>query len=136
MAKHYVNPYVSINNVDLSDHVREVTINMEREDLDATCSGASGKERIPGLRDESFEMTLAQDFDGSEVDATLTGLYTDGTRFEVIVKPRAGSTSSTNPAFEGNVYLLSYPPLSGAVGVLAETQIKLPVDGVITRATT
>ena len=60
-----------VNAVDLSDHVREITINMSADDLDATAMGALSKAHAVGLRDDRMEVTFLQDYASAKVDADL-----------------------------------------------------------------
>jgi len=135
MGKFVLNDaYVSINGVDLSDHVRSVTLNYSAAEIDVTCMGDGSINRIAGLKDWSAEIEFAQDFAASEVDATLFSLV-GAASFPVAIRPTSAAVSATNPEFQGNAILTSYPPISGAVGELATTTITLMGDGDLTRAT-
>ena len=63
--------FISVNAVDLSDHVDTVTINYSAELVDATVMGDDGMRRLGGLKDWSVVVTFNQDFAASKVDATL-----------------------------------------------------------------
>lgn len=128
------NAYVSLNAVDLSDHVRAVTINYEAEIQDKTVMGATGRGKIAGLTNASFDITFAQDYAAGEVDATLHTLV-GAAAFAFIIKPNGDTTGVTNPKFTGNCVLASYNPVSGSVGDLAEAQATFEVDGALGRAT-
>jgi hypothetical protein len=129
------NAWIQINSVDLSDHVRSVAVNMSAQLQESQGMGSDGLERVAGLRDDAFELTLAQDFAASEVDATLWPLFDGGSEFLIEVAADGTAISSTNPKYSGSVLLESYPPLSGDIGGLAESSIRLPVNGKISRAT-
>jgi len=124
---------VTINGVDLSDHVTSVTINYSAEILDKTAMGANSKSKVAGLKDASAEIEFNQDFAAAKVDATLFPLV-GAAAFPVIIKPTSGATSETNPAFTGNGLLESYPPLGGGVGEVAKTSATIQIDGDLTRA--
>jgi len=124
---------VTINSVDLSDHVRSVTLNIEAEDLEDTAMGDTFRSRIGGLKDWSIDIEFNQDFAASEVDATIFPLL--GTVVAVEVRPTSSSVSSTNPKFSGNVLVSEYNPLDGSVGDLATTSVSWPGAGALTRAT-
>jgi len=126
--------YVSINAVDLSDHVRSVTLNYSAAEIDVTCMGDNSINRVAGLKDWSAEIEFAQDFAASEVDETLFSLV-GAASFAVEIRPTSAVASVTNPSFTGNAILTSYPPISGAVGELATVTITLMGDGDLTRAT-
>lgn len=126
--------FVSINGVDLSDHVKSVTIDYSAEMLDDTVMGATTRTNKGGLKNWSIEIEFFQDFAASEVDATLFPLV--GSTFTVIVRPVNGTAvGATNPNFTGTGILESYPPLGNAVGELATTSITIQPAGALSRAT-
>lgn len=127
------NAYVLINAVNLSDHVKSVTINYAAEILEKTAMSANSKQRIAGLKDWSVDVELNQDFAAASVDATLFPLV-GAAAFAIEIRPDAGAVSATNPKYTGNALLESYPPISGSVGELATTSITLQGDGDLTRA--
>lgn len=124
---------VVINTVDLSDHVKSVTMNVPADILDNTAMGATFKSRIAGLKDWSIDVDFHQDFAAAKVDATLFPLI-GAAAFTVTVKPTSAAVSATNPSYSGSMVLESYPPLAGSVGDLASASITLQGAGVCTRA--
>lgn len=130
----YKDARVEINAVDHSDHVQEAGVQMESAEREKTAMGAAGTSALSGLRTDGFTFTLHQDFAASKVDATLWPLFDGGTEFVVKVRPTTAAISATNPEYSGTCILLAYPPLDGAVGSLAQTQISLRVNGKISRA--
>lgn len=127
-------PYVMINSVDLSDHVRSVTINYKAEIQDKTAGGASSRARIAGLKDWSIDVEFNQDYAAGEVDATLFPLV-GAAAFPIVIKPDGSATAVTNPKFTGNALLESYSPIAGSIGDLATTTITMQGDGGLSRAT-
>lgn len=130
------NPTITVNSVDLSDHISSVEVMLSKEELDSTAFGAGGRERVQGLEDDSFTLNFQQDFGTAEVDATLYPLWASGSAFEVKVIPSGTAVSATNPSYAGSCILFEYQPLAGAVGDLAETSVTLPVNGTVTRVGT
>jgi hypothetical protein len=124
---------VTIGGNDISDHVSSVTINYAAEIQDKTAMGDTARTRLGGLKDWSAEVELQQDFAASDIDSILFPLV--GTQVTVAIKPTSGSVSATNPNYNGNAILESYPPLGNAVGELATTSISLQGDGALTRST-
>lgn len=122
-----------LNGVDLSNKVRQVAISTKVNVVDDTTMGASGMGRLAGLRDESVQVTWAQSYAASEVDATLWPIYTGGTPVSATIKPT--SATSGNVVYSGSILLSDYAPISGAVGALAESATTFQVDGVLTRST-
>ncbi len=127
-------PQVSINAVDLSANVQEVEIEYGAEVVDITCSGAVAKEKLSGLIDWKATVKFAQNYDAGSVDATLFPLV-GGAAVAVAFRPTSAVKSATNPSYEGNALVASYPPIAGKVGDLAVTTVKLEGTGVLNRVT-
>lgn len=117
---------ITVNGVNLSDHVSSVEVNFVKDEVETTNFSGQGRERIAGLKDDSFVVTFQQDYAAGEVDATLFPLYDNETEFTVVVKPTAAAVSATNPSYTGTCILLEYQPLSGSVGDLSETEVTFP----------
>lgn len=127
-----VNAYCMINSVDLSDHVRQITIDYSAETPEITAMGATSKARLGGLLDWKIDVEFNQDFAAAKVDATLWPLV--GVPTAIIIKPAVGATSATNPAYSGSCILNKYPPLSGKVGDVAITKAEFVGTGTLARA--
>ncbi|HEX6968604.1 MAG TPA: radical SAM protein [Micromonosporaceae bacterium] len=124
---------VVVNSVDLSDHVRQVTLNVQADELDDTAMGDTFRSRIGGLKDWSVSLEFNNDFAASEVDATLWPLL--GTTTTITIKPTSGSVSATNPSYSGSVLVSQVNPLSGSVGDLATVSVTWQGAGTLTRST-
>lgn len=138
MAKHVVkNGYVSINGVDLSDHIKSFEVKRSKAKIEATgLNGTGAMDHVQGLSDEEFEFEIMNDFDPGSVDDTLDPLYTDETDFEVIARPFAGGASTSNPQYTAaTCRLFDYSPISAAVGALNTTKVTISANGGITRST-
>lgn len=110
---------ITINAVDLSDHLRSLTLTYEAEMLDDTVMGTNGtRSNKPGLKNWQFDAEFLQDYAAGEVDATLFPLV-GAVPFPIIIKPTSGAISATNPAYKGDAVLETYPPITGEVGTLA-----------------
>jgi len=129
--------YLSVNGVDLSDHVRSIELPRARDIVDKTVMGATSKGKLPGLSDDKFSVTFAQDFAAAKVDATLSPLYDNRTAFAIeIRKDKTNVVSSTNPKWTSSiVYLTEYQPVGGEPGALHEAEASFDVDGALVRAT-
>ena len=125
---------VTVNGTALSNKVRSVTINYSAEIQDTTAMGDDSRTRLAGLKDWNAEIEFYQDFDAAAVDATLFPLV-GAAAFPITIRADSAAISATNPSFNGNVLLESYPPLGAAVGEVVMTTISLPGDGDLTRAT-
>ncbi len=127
---------VFINAVDLSDHVRQVTLNYKAELQDDTAMGDSGRSRLPGLLDWSADIEFYQDYASGKVDATLFPLIGAAAFAVRISSDNTAAISATNPEYQGNAVLESYPPVTGTIGENMMAPIKLMGVGVLTRDTT
>lgn len=129
----FTDAVVSVDGNDLSDHVKQVKIHAEADELENTAMGATYKTRIAGLKDWSVDLEFNQDFAASEVDAILWPLL--GTVVTVAVNAASGGNSATNPQYSGSVLIKEYSPLDGSVGDLATTSVSWPGAGTLSRAT-
>ena len=124
---------VTINSVDLSDHVTSVSITYEADAVEDTNMGDTTHTQLGGLLNYSVDVEFSQDYAASKVDATLFSLV--GSTTTVVLKPTSSAVSATNPCFTGTMLLTSYPPISGAVGELATASASFVSAGALARAT-
>jgi hypothetical protein len=122
--------FVNINGVDLSDHVKTSKVTYSVELQDASAMGNVAKARKPGLFDAGGEFELYQDYDAAKVDATIFPIV--GVQVPIRVrKSKTDAISATNPEYQWNGIVESYPPLGGGVGEMHMTTITIPAsDGV------
>lgn len=127
-------PVITINGVDLSDHVDSVEINDETADVKTTNFGSGGNEtRVGGLKSGSITISMQQDYAASKVDATAWAAR--GTAITVTVKASSAATSATNPLYSGSYLVTQYKPVSGKVGDLSMLSVTWPRTGDLTRTT-
>lgn len=129
----FTNAYVELNTVDLSDHVRSVTLQYQSEPQDITAMSDTTRQRLGGLLDWSIAIEFNQDYASGEVDATLFALV--GTTFAFELRPDAGSVAPTNPKYTGTALLESYQPMGGSVGEVHVSPVQLTAASALTRAT-
>jgi hypothetical protein len=116
--------YVSVNNVDLSDHVTSVTIETTDDDVEITAMGATAKAYAKGLGDANITVTFLQDFAAGKVDATLWPLKSSATTFPVAVRSsKTAVRSPTNPEYQLTAALFGYNPLDGGIGDASSTDV-------------
>ena len=128
------NAYVTINSVDVSDHVASVTLNSSIDVVETTAFGTTNaRTRVGGLADNSISLEFHQDYASSSIEATVYPLL--GSTTTVVVKPNGSTTSATNPSYTSTVLVSEWTPLNGAVGELATASVTWPVSGAITKAT-
>jgi hypothetical protein len=129
----FTDAHITINSVDASTWAKSVTLDIEADELDSTTFGGDGwKSSIGGLKSGSIKISLDQDFDAAQVDATLWPLL--GTVFTVTIRPTSAAKGATNPEYTGNALLTKYSPMDGSVGDLAETSIEMSTSGAWTRS--
>lgn len=130
-------PTVSFNSVDLTDHVRSVTLSMSAEDVDITPMGATSRAHAPGLRDDYVEVEFFQDYASAKVDQTLYAYVGSSTGAALVVKPTNASVATSNPSYTMTAIILDYQPIDGTVGEASTTTVRfVPAAGSsITRAT-
>lgn len=114
---------IVVNGVDFSDHVSSVEVSMKKKSIDTTNFSGGGTEVQAGLKEDTFVINFQQDFNASEVDATLYPLYDDENEFTVAIRPVQAAISSSNPEYSATCVLLEYQPISGKVGELSDTKI-------------
>lgn len=128
------NAYVTINSVDVSDHVASVTLNSSIDVVETTAfSSTAARTRIGGLADNSISLEFHQDYASTSIEATIYPLL--GSTTTVVVKPVNTTVAVTNPQYTATVLVSEWTPLNGAVGELATASVTWPVSGAITKAT-
>lgn len=124
---------VTINAVDLSDHVQSVTINYDSDQVEITAMGDTSHKFTGGLYNVSVDVQMFQDFAASEVEASVFGLV--GSTTTVVIKPTSGAVAADNPSYTiADTFLSSHQPLAGSVGDMAMVSLSF-VGGTITKAT-
>lgn len=123
------NAYCMINSVDLSDHVRSVTIDYNAETPEITAMGDLTKTRLGGLLDWKLDIEFNQDYAAAKVHITLFTLV--GVPTTVIVQAVAGAESATNPKFTGTAILSKYVPMGGKVGDVAVSKAEFVGSGTL-----
>lgn len=129
----FTDAYVTVNSVNLSDHVRQVTLNVSADELDTTAMGSTYRARIGGLKDWTVTVEFNNDYAASNVDATLWPLL--GTTTTIAIRATSGAKSATNPEYSGSVLVSQLAPVGGSVGDLATTSVTWQGAGTLTRAT-
>jgi hypothetical protein len=123
---------VTINSVDLSDHVQSVTLNYNADQVETTSMGDTAHKFVGGLDNITCDVTLFQDLAASEVEATVFDLV--GTQTTVLIKATSGAVAADNPSYTiTGAYVASHTPVAGTVGDAAMTTINF-VGGTLAKA--
>ena len=126
------NAYITINAVNLSDHIASVTLTTNDDVVETTAFGSTARTRVAGLGDNSVAIEFHQDYAAANVEATIYPLL--GTATAVVVKPNGPTTAADNPAYSFDALVSEWTPLNGAVGELATASVTWPISGEVTKA--
>jgi hypothetical protein len=127
------NAKVTINSVNLSDHIASVTLSTSADVVETTgFSSTAARTRVAGLQDNSVTLEFHQDFATSNVEQTIYPLL--GTATTVVVTPVDTTVGATNPSYTFSALVSEWQPLSGAVGELATASVTWSISGAITKA--
>jgi hypothetical protein len=133
------NPTVSgtiSSSTDFSDHIKQVTLNMNVAMQDFTTFGDGAfVVQKPGLKSADISIDFNQDFAASSVDATFGAALLNGTLGYLDIKPTSSARGSTNPSYVYAVYVSSYTPLGVSVGDRAGVTVNFTVTGTYARLT-
>lgn len=129
----FVNGHLSVGGVDLSDHVKSMTLDTGAEVKDKSAMGVNTRSNIAGLNTWGLAVTFNQDFAAGEVDATLSALFGPNLTAALVIRPDAAPQSPTNPEYTGDAVISSYQPIGGSVGDLAVAPVTFVAAGDLTR---
>lgn len=127
-----LNEFVTINAVNLSDHVRQATLALDATQLDSTAMGDGWNEVTGGLKSGQLQVEFLDDFALANVDATLWPIFGTVVTFEVRIDAAARST--TNPGYTGSLFIAQHV-LGGSLNEMAGKSLTLPTSGTVARAT-
>jgi hypothetical protein len=126
--------FVTINGVNLSDHIASITINQSNDIVETTAFSNTAKTRIAGLGDHSVTLEFHQDFAASNVEATINGTPSlVGTVTAIVVRPTSAAVGAANPQYAFSALVAEWTPLSGSVGELSTASTSWPISGAITK---
>ena len=120
---------LTINSVDLSDHVTAVTINRSFDELEVTAMGDSGHKFVKGLEASSITIDFLNDTATSEVLQTLQAVW--GTNTTVTVKQTSAVVSATNPLYTMTCLINNTTDINGSVADLSTQSLTFNVSGTI-----
>lgn len=122
--------------VDLSDHVKQITINQKFDELEVTAMGDTGHKFVKGLESSSITVSFLNDDATASVLATLEAVYGTSAGFKAVQVASAGSAtvSTTNKLYSGLLLINNLTPINGAVGDISTQDITFTVNGAITVA--
>lgn len=124
---------VTVNSVDLSDHVTAVTINRTFDELEVTAMGDTGHKFVKGLEASSVTIDFLNDTATGEVLQTLQAAW--GTSVTVVIKQTSAAVSATNPSYTMSCLINNTTDINGSVADLGTQSVTWTVNGAIAVAT-
>lgn len=128
---------VKVNSIDLSDHVNNISINRNFDELEVTAMGDSGHKFIKGLEASSITIDFLNDLATGSVLATLNDTLVFGNNIEVKVLQNKGTAvSANNQLYTMTCLVNGITPVNGATGDLSTISVTWNVSGTIAVAST
>ena len=124
---------LTVNAVDLSNHVTSVTLNRSFDELEVTAMGDSGHKFVKGLEASSVTIDFLNDTATSNVLQTLQAQW--GNNATVTLKQTSAATSATNPLYTMTCLINNTTDINGAVGDLSTQSVTWNVSGTIAVST-
>ena len=126
---------VKVNSVDLSDHVNNITLNRNFDELEVTAMGDSGHKFIKGLEASSITLDFLNDTATASVLQTLQAAW--GTNVTVVLLQNKGTAvSATNPLYTMTALINGTTDINGATGDLSTQSVTWNVSGTVAVTTT
>ena len=125
---------VTLNSVDLSNHVTSATINRSFDELEVTAMGDSAHKFVKGLEASTITLDFLNDTAASNVLATLQGAW--GTTVTLTLKQTSAAISATNPEYQTTVLVNNTTDINGAVGDISTQSITFTCNSPIVVDTT
>ena len=121
---------VKVNTVDLSDHVNNITLNRNFDELEVTAMGDSGHKFIKGLEASSITLDFLNDTATASVLQTLQAAW--GTNVTVVLLQNKGTAvSATNPLYTMTCLVNGTTDINGATGDLSTQSVTWNVSGTV-----
>lgn len=129
----FKNVEFTVNGVNLSDRMNACTLTYEVEQQDATVMGGN-RAFVGGIQNNTLEVTLYQDFDANEVEATIFPLV--GQTTTVTIRPTPAASAANNPLYTiQGAFLASHTPIAaGDVGATSPITLTF-TGGTLSKAT-
>jgi hypothetical protein len=120
---------VTVNSVDLSNHVTSVTLNRTFDELEVTAMGDNGHKFVKGLEASSLTIDFLNDTASANVLATLQAAW--GTSVTVTLKQTSAATSATNPLYTMTCLVNNTTDINGSVADLGTQSVTWTVNGTV-----
>lgn len=127
---------LTVNAVDLSSLVSNVTINHTFDELEITSLGDSGHRFVKGLEASSITIDFFNDSASTKTLQTLNSSSVWGNNVVVTFKQKDAVVSADNPLYTMTCLVNNTTPVNGAVGDLSTQSVTWNVSGTIAITTT
>ena len=130
---------LKIGTVDLSDHVKSITINQKYDELEVTAMGDFSHRYVKGLESNTLTVSFLNDdatTPTASVLATLQSLYGTSATFKACQVASGGTAtiSASNKLYSGTILVNNLTPINGAVGDIGVQDITFTINSVLTVA--
>ena len=125
---------VTLNSVDLSDHVTSATINRSFDELEVTAMGDTAHKFVKGLEASTITLDFLNDTASANVLQTLQAAW--GTTVTLTLKQTSAAISATNPEYQTTVLVNNTTDINGAVGDISTQSITFTCNSPIVVDTT
>jgi len=128
---------VTLNSVDLSDHVTSATINRVFEELEVTAMGDNARKYAKGLETSTITLDFLNDNAASGSGAVRAALQAAwGTTVPITLKQTSAAISTTNPEYQSTILVNNTSDINGATGDISSQSITFTCNSVIVVDTT
>jgi len=125
---------VTLNSVDLSNHVTSCTINRVFDELEVTAMGDTAHKFVKGLEASTITLDFLNDTAASNVLATLQAAW--GTTVALTLKQTSAAISATNPEYQTTVLVNNTTDINGSVADISTQSITFTCNSPIVVDTT
>jgi hypothetical protein len=128
---------VTLNSVDLSDHVTSATINRSFDELEVTAMGDTAHKFVKGLEASTITLDFLNDNGASGSGAVRAALQAAwGTTVALTLKQTSAAISTTNPEYQTTILVNNTTDINGAVGDISSQSITFTCNSPIVVDTT
>ncbi len=115
---------VTLNSVDLSDHVTSATINRVFEELEISAMGDTARKYTKGLETSTITLDFLNDNAASGAGSVRAALQAAwGTTVPITLKQTSAAVSTTNPEYQSTILVNNTTDINGDVGRISSQSI-------------
>jgi hypothetical protein len=115
---------VTLNSVDLSDHVTSATINRSFDELEVTAMGDTAHKFVKGLEASTITLDFLNDNAASGSGAVRAALQAAwGTTVALTLKQTSAAISTTNPEYQTTILVNNTTDINNSVSEISTQSI-------------